>query len=522
MFNERELRVHGSGVRKREPSKSAIKANPPDLAFGGVQIGESAKLPITLTNTGNSAITVAGEELRGAGFTIAGHRSPLTLEPRHHVTITIVFVPQKAGSVTGELTLTEREHAALLIPLRGTGTSAGNLKEVPAAMNFGKVTVGQSASRAGILSATAGSVNIHSITSSSSEFVVTGLSLPMTIAAGQRVHYTVTFRPQQSGVALATLSFASSASNSRLSLQVHGSGVRGSEPPPKSALKASPPRLTFGSVQVGESAKLRIVLTNTGTSSATISGSDLRGTGFSTVGLSPALTLEPDHSFTFFIEFAPETSGSLSGELSFTQREHAALVIPLRGTGASAGRLNDAPAAMNFGNVPVGKSATGTGTLTATGGIVKVNSVTSSSSEFVVKGISVPLTIAAGQSVHYTVTFSPQQSGTASASLLFASSASDSKLSESLTGSGSAAPKPVVALSWHASTSHVAGYNVYRGKRGGGPYARINGGTDPATTFTDTSVVPGNTYFYVITAVNSRGQESKYSNQAQVVVPNTQ
>ena len=177
---------------------------------------------------------------------------------------------------------------------------------------------------------------------------------------------------------------------------------------------------------------------------------------------------------------------------------------------------------MNFGNVTVGKSAQRSGTLSAWEGSVNVSSVTSSSPEFAVTGVKLPATIAVGQTLPYTVTFTPQQSGTASASLSFTSNASDANLSESLIGSGVTAPKQFVMLSWNPSTSQVVGYNVYRSSKTGGPYARINGGTNSATTFTDATVTPGSTYFYVITAVNSSGKESKYSNQAQAKIATTQ
>jgi len=39
------------------------------------------------------------------------------------------------------------------------------------------------------------------------------------------------------------------------------------------------------------------------------------------------------------------------------------------------------------------------------------------------------------------------------------------------------------------------------------------------TTFTDSSIQSGKTYFYVTTAVDGSGNESANSNQAQVAIP---
>jgi hypothetical protein len=78
-----------------------------------------------------------------------------------------------------------------------------------------------------------------------------------------------------------------------------------------------------------------------------------------------------------------------------------------------------------------------------------------------------------------------------------------------------------VDLSWNASTlSDIVGYNVYRGQVVSGPYSKINtGGLLGSTLYSDTSVASGITYYYVVTVVDSSGQESAHSNQAQAAIP---
>jgi len=128
-----------------------------------------------------------------------------------------------------------------------------------------------------------------------------------------------------------------------------------------------------------------------------------------------------------------------------------------------------------------------------------------------------PKTLAAGQSISFTVTFAPKSSGSANANLSFSTGTSTAQAS--LQGSGGAATSHSVSLSWRASTSTVIGYNIYRGTKSGGPYAPINGSPEASTNFADTSVTGGTTYYYVVTAVNSKGVESVYSNQAVATVP---
>src|SRR5439155_16458774 len=151
------------------------------------------------------------------------------------------------------------------------------------------------------------------------------------------------------------------------------------------------------------------------------------------------------------------------------------------------------------------------------GSSVIVTSDNSSSSEFALSGIPFPLTIAAGQSVPFKLTFAPQVSGSTSANILFSSNASDSSLAESASGTG--AVPHTVDLSWSPSSSTVAGYNVYRGGVSGGPYTRINSSLGVLASYTETSVQSGQTYYYVTTAVDLYGGEGGRSNEASAVVP---
>jgi fibronectin type 3 domain-containing protein len=137
----------------------------------------------------------------------------------------------------------------------------------------------------------------------------------------------------------------------------------------------------------------------------------------------------------------------------------------------------------------------------------------------VLSGISLPATLAAGQSTPFTVAFTPQASGATSASLSFSSNAANSPAVQSMTGTGTAPAPHTVDLTWNSSNNAV-GYNVYRSTVSGGPYSMINTSLDGTTAYTDNTVVSGQSYYYVATAVGSDLNESGYSNQAQAVIPN--
>ena len=262
------------------------------------------------------------------------------------------------------------------------------------------------------------------------------------------------------------------------------------------------------------------VLTNTGTTSLTVSQVSLSSAAFTASGFSLPASLGAGQSFTFSVVFTPNVSGSITGILSIlSDASNSQLNIALSGSETIPGQLTLAPLALNFGSVSTGSKTSLSGTLSASGSPVTISSGTTTGAEFVLSGISLPATLAAGLSVPFTVTFLPQTTGSASATLSFLSNATTSSVTESLSGSGAAPIQHSVDLSWIASSSsNVAGYNVYRAGVSGGPYASV-ASANPGSTFADGSVQSGQTYYYVVTAVDTNGAESVYSNQVQAVIP---
>jgi hypothetical protein len=284
------------------------------------------------------------------------------------------------------------------------------------------------------------------------------------------------------------------------------------------ALSASPATLSFGSIPVGKSASISATLANTGGSAVTVSQANIDGAGFAISGLTLPMTLNPGHSVTFTSTFAPTAKGTARGTLAIvSDAVNSPLNIALSGTGTTLGQLSVSPATLNFGNVVVGANSSRNGSLTATAASVTVSSASSNSSEFVLSGMSLPITIQAGQSAPFTVTFAPNATGTASATLTFASNASNSPTVESLAGNGTAPPQHWVDLTWSPSAGAVS-YNIYRKLPTKTNYMQINSGeVNPA--YTDNNVTAGTTYDYVVTAVDANNVESGYSNLTQVTIP---
>lgn len=280
--------------------------------------------------------------------------------------------------------------------------------------------------------------------------------------------------------------------------------------------------LNFGSVSVGSSKTGTLTLSNISNSlNITINGVSVSGADFS---LNPPpsmpLVLTQGHTVTLTLKFAPQSSGSQSGSLSITSdASDPDPIVPLSGAGlAASGQLEVVPSTISFGNVAVGNSVTQNGSLTASGASITVSSAAWSGQGYSISGISFPVTINAGQSVPFSVTFAPPTAGALDGSISFVSNASNSA-SESFAGSGQQAQYSVT-LSWQPSPSQVLGYNIYRGIQSGGPYPiKLNSSPQANTNFTDSTVQSGGTYFYVATAISTGNVESTPSNESEAIIP---
>ena len=80
--------------------------------------------------------------------------------------------------------------------------------------------------------------------------------------------------------------------------------------------------------------------------------------------------------------------------------------------------------------------------------------------------------------------------------------------------------KPFIDLTWAPNgESDLAGYNVFRWTEGGQP-KKLNSNLVQMPSYRDEEIEPGKTYFYAVSAVDLRGNESSRSAPARETVPN--
>ncbi len=189
------------------------------------------------------------------------------------------------------------------------------------------------------------------------------------------------------------------------------------------------------------------------------------------------------------------------------------------GQGAASSQLSPSSTSVTFGSMTVGDSAAQSVILTDKGTAdVTISKVSVTGSGFSVSGGS-NVKLTPNQSVTVSVTFDPTSPGAAKGNLSISSSASNSLVQLGLAGTGvTAAVTHKVALNWKASTSAVIGYFVYRGPAPNS-LSKLIASVDPSPSYTDTSVVGGQTYYYAVTSVDSSNIESAPSNQVSVTIP---
>jgi hypothetical protein len=281
----------------------------------------------------------------------------------------------------------------------------------PSHLRFGQVPVGQPETLvATLVNTQSTSVTVSTMQLNAPDFTVNQPALPFTVAPGQSIGLNITFQPSQGGPAAGDIAFDGAATH----LYLHGWGVA------RASLIANPSSPQFANVAVGASAKLPIVLTNSGSSTITVSHYQIAGAGFSVDGLTSPLTMTPGQTYAFNITFTPKSVGAASGRLELLDATKTALIVPLAGAGVATGgsQLIITPASLAFGSVPV------------------VSSAGSTNATFSLGGLSLPVTIPSGGSASFTVTFAPRGVGATSANLSFATDASNSPKPMSLSGAG--------------------------------------------------------------------------------------
>jgi hypothetical protein len=502
--------LSGMGVQPQ------ISVAPGSVSFGTVTVGQTSSQTVTLTNVGGANLNITQLAGPGTGFSLSGLALPLTLAPGKSTAFTASFTPTSGTSSSGSLMLVSNApNSPTTIPLSGTG-SAQVLQLTPSttSLSFGSLALNASATQSVTLTNTGNAaVSISQVNVAGSGFTLNGSAPLVTLSVGQAASFSVTFTPTVAGNATGSASVVSTAANSPLSISLSGVGVQ-------PQISVVPGSVSFGTVTVGQTNSQTITLSNPGSANLNVTQFAGPGTGFGLTGLAMPLTLAPGKSTTFTLSFTPTSGTSSSSSLTLVSNApNSPTTIPLSGTGLSPVlQLTPSTTSLSFGSETLNASATQSVTLTNTGNAaVSISQVNVTGTGFTLNGSAPLLTLSAGQTASFGVTFTPTVAGNASGSASVVSTAANSPLSISLSGSG--AQPHFVSLAWSETSSGVVGYNVYSNTQPSGPAVKLTSTPVDTTAYTDNTVQSGQTYYYWVTALDASGNESAYSSDVAATIP---
>jgi hypothetical protein len=476
--------------------RANIRVKPSSVSFGSQAVGStSAAQTVTITNDDRQSITIFGVSSTAAQFSYSGPSLPVKLQPGQSLSGKVTFKPSAAQAYSGELEFTRSNRSAISVALSGTGTgngqSSGGTQPVAPGIssqpNSVKIAVGQTAT-------------FNVAATGSTPLTFQWKKNGTAISGATSSTYTTPAETMTDNNAQFSAEVTNTAGNATSNAAV----LTVTNPTVAPAIATQPANQ---SVIAGKAASFSV--TATGTAPLTYqwskNGTAIGGATSSAYTTPAETTADNNAKFTVAVSNSAGSATSNAATLSVT---------------ASTLLLNSSASSVGFGSVNVSNTGTQTVTLTNAGNSnVSISNVTVSGAGFNASGVSSGLMLTPGQQATLTATFTPSAAGSASGSVSVASTASNSPDSISLSGTGVAAASHSVLLTWTASTSTVAGYNTYTSQTSGGPYTRMNSSPVTGTSYTDSNVTAGQTYFFVVTSVNSNNVESADSAQTTAVIP---
>jgi len=304
-----------------------LTCSPSSLRFGAIDVGQTETLMVVVTNNGQTSVTLSEITVSNSEFATSTLSLPLVLLAGQSVDLSVSFTPAATGWTGGTIKFSSNaSNPTLVVELQGTGVSSESVTASPSMLSFGQVATGASASLPVVITnARSNKVTLSGITTTGSEFSVSGPAFPLTLSKGQSVALSVTFAPQSAGAAGGSLFVSGPA----LNIPLTGTGSAAGQ------LIVGPSPLNFGNVTVGSTETEPITVSASGTavivSSATSSSSQ-----FVLDGASFPLTIAAGQSLSFNVAFTPQSSGVESGSLSFASNaSNPQAIASLTGTGTA-------------------------------------------------------------------------------------------------------------------------------------------------------------------------------------------
>lgn len=358
---------------------SSILVNPTALDFGNIAVGQSADLPLTITNNSSTTINVTGISGLSGQYSIVGTTS-FSLSASQSATRIVKFTPTQFGTAPSSFTIyTDVTGAMQTVNVTGVGQS-GFLTITPSSFSFGTTLVNPVTppTQDIIISNTGNkSVAINSVTFTNSYFTLTGVT-PTAIAAGASATLNVRFNPSSAGVHNCTMTVNSDAGNQSAALS-------GTAAVPMLNI-TTPDGLNFGQIALGSNKMLSVTLTNIG--QAPLNINDIVSSNAKFIVSQNSMQILPNATATFFVVYTPTAvSTGESANITITSNSTNGTTTTFSLAGAAIAQLAQitatTPEGTSFGQIATGTSKTLQIVLNNNGQLpLNISNITSSDANF--------------------------------------------------------------------------------------------------------------------------------------------
>ncbi len=212
-----------------------LDVSPASISYEGTAVGSTVTENAAFTNDGNEDLTVTGDTLPTAPFTVGGIPTTGTvLTPGASVSVSISFAPTATGSFVEAFTLASDTGGSATVNLSGTAGAPAQLQITRTGVAFGAESVGQSVTREFVVTNAGGTP--LTITKSKPPALgpftaVTQLAEGSTIQADQSVTEMVTFAPTAAGTFTDSWPLNGSGNSVLTTVSFTGTGVAGPPEP---------------------------------------------------------------------------------------------------------------------------------------------------------------------------------------------------------------------------------------------------------------------------------------------------
>lgn len=498
-------------------SSPSITLAPNGLYFQAQSLGStSAAQNVTLTNMQSVALNIASVVASGSYMESDNCVSSSPIPAGGTCTISITFKPTVSGTLTGQVTVEDdAPNSSQIVNMTGTG-SAPAVTLAPTSLKF-TALVGSTtaASAVKLTNSGVGPLVISSIAASGDYAQANNCVINSPLATGASCSITVTFSPTVTGTIPGMITINDNGVNG----PPHRIPLSGAS---KITIAVSPATLTFASTAVGNtSIPQTVTVTNNASTTQNISwaaGGDFAAVGG---GASPcSSTLSAAASCTLSVTFSPTTNGTagvVKGGLAVSDAATGIAYNPqsvnLSGSatgGPASNPLIFSPSALNFGNVSIGASKTGSAQMENASSTSLTLSTIAASGEYSFVGSGAKpckagLVLAVNAKCGFSVTVNPTSGGSIVGSVTITDNASSGPTVQTynlatigywpLTVAPASLSFPAIVVGNTSSPLQVTATNystaniTLTGAAGSGDYAIVSLGTNACTS--GTVLAPG-------------------------------